>query len=211
MRIGILGAGKMAEALGTQWSRAGHDLLVGARTPAKAEALAGRIGPRVRSGDLATAAAYGDATLLAVLHEGLPDVLGTVGGALRGRTLIDCVNGIVRPGVTLATGEGPPVARRIAETTGANVVKAFNLCHESVWRRTPPHFDGRPLAVPICGDDAAALAAVRSLVTDLGCEPLDAGGLDRSGLLEATAAFAIGLYFGGGDPRSVFPPLEYAG
>src|SRR3569833_141789 len=84
MRIGILGAGKMAEALGTQWSRAGHDLLVGARTPAKAEALAGRIGPRVRSGDLAPAAAYGDATLLVVLHEGLPAVLGTVGGARGG-------------------------------------------------------------------------------------------------------------------------------
>src|SRR3569833_2705626 len=79
MRIGILGAGKMAEALGTQWSRAGHDLLVGARTPAKAEALAWRIVPRVLSGDLATSSTNNNTTLLAVLHEGLPDVLGTVG------------------------------------------------------------------------------------------------------------------------------------
>jgi predicted dinucleotide-binding enzyme len=195
MRIGILGAGNMADALGAQWARAGHDVLVGARTPAKAAALAGRIG--ARAGSLSEAAGFGDATLVAVRYEGLPDLLAQAGGPLRGRTVLDCVNAVVPPGATLATG--------------ANVVKAFNLCHDSVWRRRPPHFDGRPLAVPICGDDAAALATARSLVTDLGCEPVDAGGLDRAGLLEATAAFAIGLYLGGADPRSVFPPMEYAG
>jgi predicted dinucleotide-binding enzyme len=209
MRIGILGAGNMADALGAQWARAGHDVLVGARTPAKAAALAGRIG--ARAGSLSEAAGFGDATLVAVRYEGLPDLLAQAGGPLRGRTVLDCVNAVVPPGATLATAGGAPVARLIAEQTGANVVKAFNLCHDSVWRRRPPHFDGRPLAVPICGDDAAALATARSLVTDLGCEPVDAGGLDRAGLLEATAAFAIGLYLGGADPRSVFPPMEYAG
>jgi predicted dinucleotide-binding enzyme len=209
MRIGILGAGNMADALGAQWVRAGHDVQIGARTPAKAAALAGRIG--ARSGSLTEAAGFGDATLVAVRFEGLPDLLGQVGGLLRGRTVLDCVNAVVPPGALLATGDGPPVARLIAERTGANVVKAFNLCHDSVWRRRPPHFDGRPLVVPICGDDATALATARSLVSDLGCEPVGAGGLVRAGLLEAAAAFAIGLYLGGGDPRSVFPPVEYAG
>jgi Predicted dinucleotide-binding enzymes len=75
---------------------------------------------------------------------------------------------------------------------------------------TPLEFDGQPLTVPICGDDPGALATVRSLITDLGCVPLEGGGLDRAGLLEATAAFAIGLLFQGDDPRSVFPPIEYA-
>jgi 8-hydroxy-5-deazaflavin:NADPH oxidoreductase len=209
MRIGILGAGNMADALGAQWARAGHDVLIGARSPAKASALAGRIG--ARAGSLTEAAGFGEATLVAVRHEGLPGLLDQAGGPLRGRTVLDCVNAIVPPGAMLATGGGPPVARLIAERTGANVVKAFNLCHDSVWRRRPPHFGGRPLAVPICGDDATALATTRSLVRDLGCEPVDAGGLDRAGLLEAAAAFAIGLYLGGGDPRSVFPPVEYAG
>ncbi|MER6045815.1 hypothetical protein ABT136_34650, partial [Streptomyces sp. NPDC001856] len=32
----------------------------------------------------------------------------------------------------------------------------FNLCHEDVWRMRPPVFDGRPLAVPVCGDDETA-------------------------------------------------------
>jgi len=92
------------------------------------------------------------------------------------------------------------------------VVKAFNLCHVDVWRLTPPVFDGRPLAVPLCGDDESALSAVRRPVRDLGCVPLDAGGLDRAGLVEATAALLIGLWVGeGADAQAIAPPLEHAG
>lgn len=207
MRIGILGSGNMADALGTQWARAGHEVLIGARDGEKAARLAARIGPDVRSGGLGDAAGFGDAVLLAVAYGGVKDVLAQVGDALRGRTVIDCVNGIVHPGVTLATGNGPSVARQVADATGAHVVKAFNMCPDAVWRMTPPHFDGRPLAVPICGDDPDALATVRTLITDLGCAPADAGGLDRAGVLEATAAFVIGLHISGVDPRSALPPL----
>jgi 8-hydroxy-5-deazaflavin:NADPH oxidoreductase len=210
MRIGILGAGGMAEALGTQWAGAGHELLVGARDRSKATALTDRIGARARPGGLREAAAYGDIVLLAVPYDAVAEVLDTAGDALRGRPLVDCVNGIVHPGVTLATGDGPSVAESVATRSGARVVKAFNLCHVGVWRRTPPHFDGRPLAVPVCGDDPAAVGLTRALVTAIGADPLDAGGLHRARLLEATAALAIGLWFAGADPRAVFPPLAHA-
>ncbi|MGP3925654.1 NAD(P)-binding domain-containing protein [Streptomyces sp. 8N616] len=67
MRIGILGTGDMADALGTHWARAGHELLIGGRTPSRAAALAKRIGPRARAaGSLREAAEYGEAVLLAV-------------------------------------------------------------------------------------------------------------------------------------------------
>ncbi|WP_406388941.1 NAD(P)-binding domain-containing protein [Streptomyces sp. NBC_00887] len=42
MRIGIIGTGNTAEALGTQWGRAGHDVLFGGRSPDRTRALAGR-------------------------------------------------------------------------------------------------------------------------------------------------------------------------
>ncbi|MFD9431419.1 hypothetical protein [Streptomyces sp. NPDC060002] len=46
---------------------------------------------------------------------------------------------------------------------------------------------------------------------DLGCEPLNAGGLDRAGLLEATAALLIRLWLGeGADAQAISPPLAYA-
>ena len=119
MRIGILGAGNMAEALGTQWSRADHELLIGARTRPKAEALARRIGSAAGAAGLREAAASGDAVLLAVPYEAVGEVLETAGEALRGRPLIDCVNGVIHPGATLATGTGPSVAERIADRSGA--------------------------------------------------------------------------------------------
>ncbi|MFD0691130.1 NADPH-dependent F420 reductase [Actinomadura fibrosa] len=215
MRIGVLGAGNMADALATQWARRGHEVRIGARTPAKAVALAERIGGRTSGGGLREAAEFGEAVLLAVWYEGVEDALRQAGapdGTLAGRVLIDCVNPMEPPFERLKTAGGPSVARRVADLApGARVVKAFSTCHESVWRMTPPEFGGRPLGVPLCGDDAEALAVVRELVTALGCVPLDGGGLERAALLEAATAFFVGLWVAGEDPASMLPPPEYAG
>jgi predicted dinucleotide-binding enzyme len=211
MEIGILGTGGMADALGRQWVRAGHDVLVGGRNAARAAALADRIGGR--AGTLHDASRHGtDAVLLAVPYGAATDVVSGLSDALWGRTLIDCTNP-VGPGFVLETRGGLSAAERIAAAgPGARVVKAFNLCHESVWRMTPPVFDGRPLAVPLCGDDVSALDTVRQLVRDLGCEPFSGGGLVRAGLLEATAALLIGLWVGEKvDAQAIAPPAEYAG
>ncbi|WP_406472926.1 NADPH-dependent F420 reductase [Streptomyces sp. NBC_01615] len=211
MRIGILGAGSMADALGSRWARAGHEVRVGGRNMERAAGLAGRFGGR--GGDLRAAAEFGvDAVLIALPYAAVAEVVAGLKGALRDRVLIDCVNP-VGPGFVLETAGGRSAAERLAAAApDAQVVKAFNLCHEDVWRLTPPVFDGRPLAVPLCGDDEDALDVVRRLVRDLGCEPLNAGELARAGLLEATAALLIGLWVGeGADAQAIAPPREFAG
>ncbi|QFU88798.1 NADPH-dependent F420 reductase [Amycolatopsis sp. YIM 10] len=192
MKIGILGAGNMADALGTQWARAGHEVRTGGRAPA---------------GAFAEAAKFGEVVLLAVRHEGVEQTLRAAGTALAGKVVIDCTNPMVDG--ELVTG-ATSAAQRVARLSGGRVVKAFNLCHEDVWRMTPPAFDGEPLVVPLCGDDPAALATVDSLVRDLGCVPAAGGGLARAGLLEAAAALVIGLWRGGADARGILPPLAYA-
>lgn len=210
MRIGIIGTGNMAEALGTQWGRAGHDVLFGGRSPDRARALAGRTGQS--AGTVAQAAAFGDAILLALPYDAVAGVLGGLGaadGALRDRLLIDCTNA-VGPGFRLTTDGGPGAARTIADSTGARVVKAFNHLPDSVWRLTPPAFADGPVTVPLCGDDERALEAVRALVRALGCVPLTVGGLDRAGYLETTTAFLIGLWHSGHDPRTLLPPFHAA-
>lgn len=196
MRIGIFGTGAMADALGTQWARAGHELFVAGRDPA---ALSKQL--NARSGSWREAAEFGDVLLLALPAQVVQDVLAAA-GPLAGKVLIDCTN---QPGPTgTEPPPGTPVAAGIAARfPEAHVVKAFNLAHVDVWRMTPPVFEGRPLAVPFCGDDPAALDAVRVLVRDLGCTPLSGGGLDRAALLEATAAFVIGLWFAGEDARAI--------
>ncbi|WP_188187951.1 NADPH-dependent F420 reductase [Nonomuraea sp. SYSU D8015] len=211
MRIGILGAGGMADALGTQWARAGHEVMISGRDLGRSSAEAGKMaaaaGAPVLAGSWAEAAGFGDVVMVGVREAGLGDVLRACGTALRGKPVIDVTNAADPAGYDAAR----PLAQRIAELTGGHVVKAFNLCHVDVWRMTPPVFDGRPLAVPLCGDDPAALEAVRALVADLGCTPVDGGGLGRARQLEATAAFVIGLWFGGADAQAILPPLAASG
>ncbi|MFD5554522.1 NADPH-dependent F420 reductase [Streptomyces sp. NPDC127068] len=211
MRIGVLGTGNMADALATHWVRAGHEVAVGGRDAGRAQRLAQRIGPAAHPAGLAAAAGFGEVVLVALPFGAGAEVVRELHGVLAGRVLLDCSNP-VGPGFRLLTGQGPSAAEQLAAAAPeARVVKAFNLCHEDVWRMRPPVFDGRPLAVPVCGDDPQALALVRALVRDAGCDPVAGGGLDRAGLLEATAALFISLWVGEGvDAQAVAPPLAYA-
>jgi predicted dinucleotide-binding enzyme len=202
----------MADALATHWVRAGHEVVIGGRNAHHAERLATRIGGNVRPASLRAAAESGQEVVLVALPFGAgADVARDLHSALEGKVLLDCSNP-VGPGFRLLTEGGPSAAQRLAAAApGADVVKAFNLCHEDVWRMRPPVFDGRPLAVPVCGDDETALARVRELVRDVGCEPVAGGGLERAGLLEATAALFIALWVGeGADAQAIAPPLAYA-
>ncbi|WP_216586877.1 NADPH-dependent F420 reductase [Streptomyces brasiliscabiei] len=211
MRIGVLGTGNMADALANHWVRAGHDVAVGGRDVRKAKRLATRLGGNAKPANLRAAAEFGQVVLTALPFGGGTDVVRELRAILSGKVLIDCSNP-VGPGFRLLTQSGRSAAQQLAAAApGAHVVKAFNLCHEDVWRMSPPVFDGRPLAVPVCGDDETALALVRQLVRDVGCEPLAGGGLERAGLLEATAALFIGLWVGeGADAQAIAPPLAYA-
>ncbi|MFF0549908.1 NADPH-dependent F420 reductase [Streptomyces sp. NPDC004311] len=211
MKIGVLGTGNMADALATQWVRAGHPVLVGGRDEQNAQRLATRIGGDTGHGSLRAAVAFGEVVLAALPYGAGADVVREHHSALEGKVLLDCANPI-GPGFRLLTEGNPSAAHQLAAAApGVHVVKAFNLCHEDVWRMTPPVFDGRPLAVPICGDDEAALSLTRELVRDMGCEPVAGGGLDRAGLLEATAALFIRLWVAErADVRAIVPPLAYA-
>lgn len=211
MRIGILGTGAMATALGGAWTAAGHDVLIGGRDVAAAARTAARTGAGGH-GTLAQAAVHGDVVLAAVPAPVAPELAKEYSRLLAGRTVVDCTNPVVPTddGMMLSTGGGTSVALLIARAApGARVVKAFNLCHESIWTLSPPVFEGVPLAVPFCADDPAAVARVAELITSTGCTATPCGGLARAAYLEATAAFAIGAWWSGAQPRAAFPsPAE---
>ncbi|WP_329331532.1 NAD(P)-binding domain-containing protein [Streptomyces sp. NBC_00663] len=211
MRIGVLGTGNMADALATHWVRAGHEVVLGGRDADKAGRLARRIGGGAKSAGLRAAADSADVVLAALPFGAGADVVRNLHAALAGKVLLDCSNP-VGPGFRLLTEGGPSAAQQLAAAAPrAHVVKAFNLCHEDVWRMRPPVFDGRPLSVPLCGDDETALARARELVRDVGCEAVAGGGLERAGLLEATAALFIAPWVGeGADAQAIAPPLAYA-
>lgn len=212
MRIGILGTGAMATALGGAWARAGHDVLVGGRDRTAAAAAAGRAGA-AKDGTLADAAAHGDLVLAAVPAGVAPQLVDGLAAVLAGRTVVDCTNPLAPGpgGPELTTGGTTSVARLMADAApGAHVIKAFNLCHESIWTLPRPVFGGAPLAVPFCGDDRESLDRTAALIASMGCAPMPCGGLSRAVHLEATAAFAIGVWWSGAEPRFAFPAQERA-
>jgi hypothetical protein len=193
----------MAEGLVPHWLEAGHEVLIGGRTQAKAQELADRLG--AQAGTLREAAEFGDVVFLAVLRAGVESTLhdaGAADGTLTGKVLIDCTNAIEHERFTVTTAPGSSVSEEIARTTGARVAKAFNQVHFDVWRRSA-QYAGRPLVVPIAGD-ADSQAVASQLVRDAGGEPLDAGGLEHAHELEAMAAVIIRLLFAGADPLSAF-------
>src|SRR5215212_11071466 len=114
MNIGVLGAGRMAEALTAAWIEAGHHVLIGGRTPSRSQALAERLG--ASSGTLREAAEFGDAVLLAVLYPGVEWTLraaGVADGTLRGKILIDCNNPVEVEHFTLVTEGHASLAERL--------------------------------------------------------------------------------------------------
>jgi predicted dinucleotide-binding enzyme len=206
MRIGILGTGTLAGALGTSWARAGHDLVVGGRSRLKAQALAERLGGAARAVTPREVVTGRDAVLLAVLWDGVEDILRSAGaadGALEGTPLIDPTNDVEHGVGVLRAESGGSAAQRIATLVpGAHIVKAFHLFPAEQWTRP----DGQaPVTVAMCGDNPAALQITSQLVRDAGGTPAVLGPLNRVRQLEEVAGFVIGLAFAGFDPNSAIP------
>ncbi|MFC7549700.1 NADPH-dependent F420 reductase [Plantactinospora sp. GCM10030261] len=207
MKIGVLGTGGMAAALGGAWTAAGHEVVIGGRSGEHAERIARRIGAAGHS-SLRDAAAHGDAVLVAVPATVAPHLVGGLATELVDRTVIDCTNPLVptNDGLMLDSAGATSVAGQLAAVAPeAHVVKAFNLCHVSIWTLRPPTFENVPLAVPYCADTSTAAAVTETLIGSIGCTAAPCGGLARAASLEATAALAIGLWWSGGQPRAAFP------
>jgi 8-hydroxy-5-deazaflavin:NADPH oxidoreductase len=208
MRIGILGTGTLAVALGAAWGRAGHEVLVGGRAPDKAAAAATRMGGTAVTP--AEAVRERDAVLVAVAWEGLRDILtaaGAADGALAGTPLIDPTNAVEHGVGELLTTDGRAVAEHVAGwAPGAAVVKAFHLFPADQWAPGK-----EPVTVALAGDDEHALRVTSGLVRDVGGRPAVLGPLRRARQLEEVAGFVIGLAFSGADPNAAIPRVSRTG
>jgi 8-hydroxy-5-deazaflavin:NADPH oxidoreductase len=127
-------------------------------------------------------AAFGEVVVLAVPAAAATDVLRGA-GSLAGKVLVDATNNV----------SGGPDGTALAE--GAKVVKAFNTVFATFMHETPPE---RPASLVYCGDDEEAKAVVADLIRDARFEPVDAGGSDRTHVVEAFAHLVIGIAYAQG-------------
>lgn len=160
MTIAILGTGRVARTLATGLLRAGHDVVIGSRDPAKRSGLPARV---VASADAVVGA---DVVINAVQGVDTIPLLASIGADnLDGTVLWDIANA-ANPDFSLAIPDDS-LGRRIQDAfPGVKVVKAANSVAAVVV--ADPSTLPAPTTLFLSGDDAGAKAVVSGLLVDLG-------------------------------------------
>src|SRR5690349_14731129 len=133
MKIAIIGAGTLGDALGKVWAKVGHYVIFGVRNLPQGQ---GRTAPPMSGLGTGTAmmamldaAMKADIIVLTAPWPAVPDTIKALGD-LSGKVLIDCTNPLSLNGdgsLTLSLGSTTSGAEEVARlATGAKVVKAFN-------------------------------------------------------------------------------------
>lgn len=180
-KIGIIGTGHMGGTLATLWVHAGHEVFLSSRHPDRLKPLAASLGPKAHVGTPREAALFGPVVLIAIPYGALPQIGRDLKSELAGKIVLDAGNPYPeRDGemAVAARNEGTGVAS--AEfLPGVRLVRAFNAIN---WGdlRDEAHRKGEPIAIPLAGDDAQALAVAQQLVIDAGFAPVVVGPLSRA-------------------------------
>lgn len=196
--IAILGTGNMGAGLARLFATSGHRVVIGARDPAKAAALAAEIGPAAEGGGIAAAVALADIVVLALPYVAAIEALKSAGN-LTGKILVDISNPLKADFSGLAIGHSTSAAEEIqAAAAGAVVVKAFNTVFAALLPRAAR--TGQPMQTFIAADDATAKATVSELAASAGFAAVDAGPLGNARSLEPVGMMniAFGFFLGRG-------------
>ncbi len=189
MKIGILGGtGRMGSRLAHVYVQAGHDVILGSRSPKKADNVATEIGGHVRGGSLQTAAQEGELIVVAV---GFVDAAATVRAVhdyLTGKIIVDITNpfGAVPPGETSGVEENAkaaPAARWVA----AYKTNFWKTLDQSVLS------GGKKRDVLVCSNDDSAKRTVMQLIEATGFCALDCGRLENARTLDLMVPLMIEL------------------
>lgn len=185
MRLAFIGYGNVGGALADRLRRLGHDVTLASADPSS-ESLAKVLArnPSLAVAPPAEAVAGADVVFLATPFAANAEALAPVASVLAGKVLVDCTNP-VGPGLAHVPGTARSGSEAVqALVPGARVVKAFSVYgFENFEDASFPGHSVKP-AMFLCGDDAAAKAAVSTLAAELGFEPLDTGGLVQALHLE---------------------------
>ena len=188
MKIGVIGSGDVAKALGIGFLKHGHEVMMGTRSPEK---LADWVvkNPKAQIGSFARAAQFGDAIVLAVKGAVAADALRSAGAEhLTGKCVIDATNpiadappsnGVLRFFTNL---DESLMERLQSEFKDAHFVKAFNSVGNA--SMVNPEFkEGKPTMF-ICGNDEESKKTVTRILDQFGWETADMGKVEAARAIE---------------------------
>ena len=187
MKVGILGSGAVAKALGEGFLKHGHAVMLGTREASKLRDWAGEhAGATV--GSFSDAANFGELLVLAVKGEAAADVLRLAGPAVNGKVVMDPTNPIasappVNGVLKFFTNPDESLMERLQRAhPSARFVKAFNSVGNT--KMVNPRYAAGPPTMFICGNDAAAKKLVAGICEQFGWESLDLGAMEAARAIE---------------------------
>jgi predicted dinucleotide-binding enzyme len=193
LKIGIIGTGRIGGALARHWVAAGHEVFMSSRHPEELADLAASLGPRAHYGTPREAAAFGPVVLVSVPYAAMPQIGMDFAAELDGKIVIDTSNPVERRDGAMAVeaqrkGAGVATAEFLR---GTHVVRAFN-CIPAASLANEGNRKPERLAIPIGGDDAAALEMAERLVSDAGFDPVVVGTLAETRRFDLGQPLATG-------------------
>jgi hypothetical protein len=175
--VGIIGAGRIGQAMARVATRAGRSVVIAnSRGPDSLAPVTSALGEAVSAGTVAQAASAG-IVVIAVPWDRVREAVRDIGW--NGQIVIDATNDLAADGRA-----GRTSSEIVAEiVAGARVVKAANTLGAQVLGSDPHEAGGRRV-IFVSGDDADANAEVAALFQDAGLAPIDLGDLATGGALQ---------------------------
>ena len=204
--IGILGTGRMAVRLARLFADCGNKIILGSRTPERAERITTGLGlSSIRPGSYEMATDASVVLPSMFLRDGMLDTLEPLRAKFDGKLWIDITNpfndqydDFIYPWNTSSAEEIQKVFPR------ARVVGAF----KNVWWEVfdqPKFEDGGASDVYVVGDDEASKQEFLSLVSGSPFRFIDAGRLYNARFVERMTLFAAEL----GQRQGYFPRMNW--
>jgi predicted dinucleotide-binding enzyme len=184
MKIGIIGAGAIAQAVAKQALAAGYEVVLSnSRGPDSLKDIVRRLGSGASAGTREEAAAL-DVVVLSVPWPFVPEALAGLPD-WNGRVLIDTTNPTSGPpDFKLAELGGRTSSQVVASLApGARVVKAMNTLLAAVLGSNPSEAGGRRV-VFMSGDEPTSKKDVTALLERFGFAVIDLGSLAIGGALQ---------------------------
>jgi len=192
MKIAIIGAGNIGANLATQFSKAGHQVLISfSRDEEKLRQRAMTMGYDVQASSVAEAVSKSEVVVLACLWSDIDNALAEAGN-LEGKIIIDATNQYGADGlIELPTSV---VEYNQARMPGAKLIRAFNTLTAD-FQREVAQGKHRPVAMFYAAQDESVKRVAEALIRDAGFIPVYSGGWGTVGLIEAPEGIVLGRVY----------------
>lgn len=187
MKIGILSAGRMGQALAELLRNAGHDVALGARATGLAAF------PTIA---LNEAIAGAEVVMIALPHDAIESNLELLASITDSTIVIDVASAVNVESGRIRTTLGRPHGRWLADVLPhVKVARAFTHVHELLASRAVRQPGA--WAIGVAADDSEALAISEELVRGTGYVSVPVGDLDRSAVLDPGGPLFPNMYLPG--------------